>query len=112
MPRGEFLGEFGQMLLLAVVRMKDTAYGMVIRDEIEERTGRDISIGSVYSALDRMERRGFIGSHLGEASPERGGRAKRFYQLHPPGVIALQESRVALAALWDDVDLGPEASRP
>ncbi len=100
------------MLLLAVVRMKDTAYGMVIRDEIEERTGREISIGSVYSALDRLERRGFDGSRLGEPSPQRGGRAKRFYQLEPSGVIALEESRIALAALWDDVDLGPETSRP
>ena len=112
MPRGEFLGEFEQMVLLAVVRMNDTAYGMVIRDEIEDRTGREISIGSVYSALDRLERRGLVGSHLGEPSPERGGRAKRFYQLEPPGVVALEESRIALAALWDDVDLGPETSRP
>ena len=112
MPRGEFLGEFEQMLLLAVVRMKDTAYGMVIRDEIEDRTGREISIGSVYSALDRLERRGLVGSRLGEPSPERGGRAKRFYQLEPSGVIALEESRIALAALWDDVKLGPEGSRP
>ncbi len=112
MPRGEFLGEFEQMVLLAVVRMNDTAYGMVIRDEIEDRTGREISIGSVYSALDRLERRGLIGSRLGEPSPERGGRAKRFYRLHPSGVIALQESRVALASLWHEVDLGPEASRP
>ena len=111
MPRGEFLGEFEQMLLLAVVRMKDAAYGMAIRDEIEERTGREISIGSVYSALDRMERRDLIGSHLGEPSPERGGRAKRFYRLHPPGVTALQESRVALASLWHEVDLEPEATR-
>ena len=64
MPRGEFLGEFEQVPLLAVVRLDDGAYGIAIRDEIDGRTGREVSIGSVYSALDRMERRGFVAPRL------------------------------------------------
>ena len=109
MPRGEFLGEFEQILLLAVVRLDDDAYGIAIRDEIEDRTGREASIGSVYSALDRMERRGFVTSRLGDPTAERGGRAKRFYRLERPGVVVLHRSRVALTSLWDGVRLDPEA---
>ncbi len=111
MPRGEFLGEFEQIILLAVVRLAKEAYGMAIRDEIEARTGRDVSIGSVYSALDRMERRGLVGSGLGSPTPERGGRAKRFYRIERPGVVALEDSRTALASLWENVDLDSEVCR-
>jgi len=88
--------------VLAVVAYRQP----VSRGQIAELRGVDSE-----STVRTLERRGLIGSRLGEPSPERGGRAKRFYQLHPPGVIALQESRIALAALWDDVDLGPETSR-
>ena len=108
MPRGDFLGEFEQILLLALLRLKDEAYGIAIRDEIEARTGREVSIGSVYSALDRMERAGFVASRLGDPTSERGGRAKRFYALERPGVVALHRSRVALSNLWDGVELDPE----
>lgn len=112
MPRGVFLGEFEQIILLAVVRLKDAAYGITIRDEIEACTGRDVSIGSVYSALDRMERRAFVSSALGEPSAARGGRAKRFYAIEKPGVFALHESKLSLASLWDGVDLDPDAWQP
>lgn len=112
MPRGAFLGEFEQLILLAVVRLKDAAYGIKIRDEIEARTGRDISIGSVYSAIDRMERRAFVSSQLGEPSSERGGRAKRFYRIERPGVAALHESQASLASLWDGVELDPDGWQP
>ena len=112
MPRGAFLGEFEQLILLAVVRLKDAAYGIRIRDEIEARTGREISIVSVYSAIDRMEKRAFVSSRLGEPSAERGGRAKRFYRIEQPGVYALHASRVSLASLWDGVELDPDAWQP
>ncbi len=112
MPRGEFLGEFEQILLLALVRLEKQAYGMAIRDEIEARTGREVSIGSVYSALDRMERTGFVASRLGDPTSARGGRAKRFYKLERPGVVALHRSRAVLSSLWEGVDLDPEASWP
>ena len=109
MPRGEFLGEFEQIILLTVVRLRDSAYGIALRDEIEGRTGREVSVGSVYKALDRMEKRGLVTSTLGDPTPERGGRAKRFYRLERPGVVALHQSRASLANLWDGVDLDPEA---
>ena len=110
MPRGEFLGEFEQILLLALVRLEKQAYGMAIRDEIEGRTEREVSIGSVYSALDRLERAGFVASRLGDPTSARGGRAKRFYKLERPGVVALHRSRAVLSSLWEGVNLGPEAS--
>jgi DNA-binding PadR family transcriptional regulator len=109
MPKSDFLGEFEQVVLLAVARLKDGAYGMVIRQEIEERTGQDVVIGSVYSALDRMERKGFVRSEVGNPTPERGGRAKRFYQLRRPGVLALNRSRDVATSLWEGLELDPEA---
>ncbi len=108
MPRGEFLGEFEQIVLLAVVRLDDSAYGIALRDEIELHTGREVSVGSVYKALDRMEKRGLVVSTLGDPTPERGGRAKRFYSVELPGVVALHESRVSLANLWAGLDLDPD----
>ncbi len=108
MPRGEFLGEFEQMVLLAVARLGPDAYGMAIMDELDARTGRQVSVGSVYAALDRMARHGLVRSMLGAPTPERGGRAKRFFVLEPAGALALQRSRRALDALWDGVELDPD----
>lgn len=105
MPRGEYLGEFEQMVLLALARLGEEAYGMSVRDEIEARTGREVAIGSVYSALDRLERQGLVRSWLGEPTPERGGRAKRHFALEPAGARALSAARVALDALWEGVRL-------
>jgi DNA-binding PadR family transcriptional regulator len=109
MPKGEFLGEFEQVVLLALARLKDRAYGMAIREEIEHRTGRDVGIGSVYSALDRMEKKGFVSSRVGDPTPERGGRAKRFYALEGPGFMTLQRTREMYASLWDGLQLDRDA---
>jgi PadR family transcriptional regulator PadR len=108
MPRSDFLGEFEQVVLLAVARLKDGAYGMGIRQEIEARTGQDVAIGSVYSALDRMEKKGLVDSQVGNPTPERGGRAKRYYQLRRPGVEALTRAREVADRLWEDLELDPE----
>ena len=70
-----------------------------------DRTGRDVGIGSVYSALDRMEVKGFLTSTIGEPTPERGGRAKRYYRLEPAGVSALQRAREMFSNLWDGLAL-------
>lgn len=105
MPRGEYLGEFEQMVLLAVARLADGAYGMAILDEIHARTGADTAVASVYAALDRLERRGFVTSSIGDPTPERGGRAKRFFVLEPAGACALTRSRSAIDALWDGLEL-------
>ncbi|MEZ4425915.1 MAG: helix-turn-helix transcriptional regulator [Gemmatimonadota bacterium] len=110
MPRGDFLGEFEQVVLLAVARLGDGAYGMSILDEIRGRTGFEPAVASVYAALDRLERQGLVSSALGRPTPERGGRAKRFFGLTPDGTRALVRSRGALDALWDGLDLEPGTS--
>ena len=108
MPRGDYLGEFEQMVMLAVARLRDDAYGMSILDEIAERTGTDAAVGSVYSALDRLERQGYVTSEMGDPTPRRGGRAKRFFRLEPAGREALSRARNALDALWDGLELEPD----
>ncbi len=110
MSRNDFLGEFEHIVLLAVARLRDGAYGMAIRQEIEDRAGRPVAIGSVYAALDRMERKAYLGSHVGDPTPVRGGRAKRFYTLESPGAEALTRSRTVLEGLWDGLDI--DAERP
>ena len=109
MSRNEFLGEFEQIVLLTVARLKEAAYGVAIRQEIEARVGRSVSIGSVYAALDRMERKGFITSDVGDPTPVRGGRAKRYYALQSPGAEALRTSRDVLDGLWDGLSIDPES---
>ena len=105
MPRGEYLGEFEQMVMLAVARLGDVAYGMAILEELRERTGVEAAVASVYAALDRLERRGFVASSVGAPTPERGGRAKRFFSLEPASRYALHRSRAALDSLWDGLEL-------
>jgi PadR family transcriptional regulator len=105
MPRGDFLGEFEQIVLLAVARMDGEAYGIAILDEIADRTGMEPAVASVYAALDRLGRRGFVSSQVGAPTPERGGRAKRFFSIRPAGALALMRSRRALDALWEGLEL-------
>ena len=94
------LGEFEHVVLLSILRLGDDAYAVSIRDEIARCTGRDVSRGSVYITLDRLETKGYLRSRLADATAERGGRAKRYYVLRPRAVEALRESRRALVALW------------
>ncbi len=108
MPRGDYLGEFEQIVMLAVARLGTGAYGIAILDEIQERTGLEAAVASVYAALDRLQRRGFVASRVGLPTPERGGRAKRFFSVEPAGAYALQRSRKALDSLWDDLELDTE----
>lgn len=89
---GEHLGEFEQVLLFAILRLDDEAYGVTIRQEIERRSGRKTSPGAIYTTLDRMEGRGLVSSRVGGATPVRGGRRKRFYRLEPAGARALAEA--------------------
>jgi DNA-binding PadR family transcriptional regulator len=87
MPRT--IGDFEQLLLMALVRLGSDAYGVTIRSEIETRTGRTISPGALYTALDRLETRGFVSSRLGDPTPERGGKRKRLYTVQPAGAREL-----------------------
>jgi PadR family transcriptional regulator PadR len=95
------LGEFEQALLLAIVHLGDNAYGVTIRQEIERRTDREIAIGALYTALDRLERKGFIRSTMSEPTHERGGRSKRYFRLRAAGAAALRLSRERMARMWE-----------
>jgi len=92
MGKRDHLGEFEQLVLLAILRLGANAYGMTIRQEIEKRAGRTTSIGALYLTLERLEQKGLIRSEIGEATPERGGRAKRFLEVNPSGRQALKKS--------------------
>jgi len=90
--KDSYLGEFEELVLLAILKLKDNAYGTTVRDALEEATGRSISIGALYATFDRLERKGFVKSWQGEATPERGGRAKRYFDIEPSGREALRLS--------------------
>jgi DNA-binding PadR family transcriptional regulator len=100
---GDRLGQFEELILLALVRLRDNAYGVTIRREIENRTGREISVGAVYTALERLQRKGYVSSQIGDPTPERGGRAKRFFRIEAPGLDALNRVRVAVDRLVEGV---------
>ena len=97
------LGEFELLLLLALLRLKDDAYGVRIRHEIHARTGRTVSAGAVYTALDRLERRELVSSRLGDPTPQRGGKRKRYYRLEPAGAAVLRASHDALRRMTHGV---------
>jgi PadR family transcriptional regulator, regulatory protein PadR len=104
MAKGDFLGEFEHLVLLALVRLGPAAYGMPVRQEIEARTGREASIGAVYATLDRLEGKGLVRSELGEPSPERGGRAKRLFEVTAAGRSALAGTQEALRRMLEGLD--------
>ena len=99
MSSRDYLGEFEHLTVLAVLRLADKAYGVTVRQEIENRTTREVSIGAVYATLDRLEAKGFIKSHLGDPTPERGGRSKRFFEVTPKGIAAVNRTRRALESM-------------
>ena len=98
------VGEFEQVVMLAILRLGDEAYAVSVREEILACTGRDVSRGSIYITLDRLETKGYLKSAFGDPTPERGGRAKRYYTLRPRAVEALRESRRALVSLWKGLE--------
>jgi DNA-binding PadR family transcriptional regulator len=88
------------MVLLVVVRLGDDAYGVPISEELHLVTGRTVTLGSVYAALERLSRKGFVDSRLADPTPQRGGRAKRYFRATLAGRSALENSRAALTRLW------------
>lgn len=96
----QLLTDFELMIVLAILRTGTQAYGAEIAREIETTGGRSVLIGAVYAALDRLERNGLVASTIGEPTPERGGRAKRFFRVTPHGLGAARQTRQALVALW------------
>jgi PadR family transcriptional regulator, regulatory protein PadR len=99
----QLLTDFELMILLAILRVGDEAYGVRIADEIERIGRRTVLLGAVYAALDRLARNGLVSSSVGNPTPERGGRAKRFFQVTPRGVRAVKQTQDALVALWTDL---------
>lgn len=99
------LGEFEHIVLLTLVRLGDEAYGMSVRVTIESLIHRDISIGAIYTTLERLEQKGFVESRLGEATAKRGGRAKKFFSVTGRGRKALKEVRATLEVLWQDIQI-------
>jgi PadR family transcriptional regulator, regulatory protein PadR len=86
------LGDFEQLVLLGVLRLEEGAYGAAIRQEIHARSGRDVSINAVYTTLERLEGKGLLRSWVGEPTPQRGGRRRKFYALRPAGLAALRQA--------------------
>ncbi len=97
------IGEFEHLILLAILRLGEGAYGTTVFDELGKHTDRPILRPAVYNALRRLEAKGLIDSEIGEPTAERGGRAKRFFRLAPGGVASLQDSRRTLMSMWDGV---------
>ena len=96
----DVLGNFEQAVLLAIIRLRDKAYGRAILQQIETRLGRDVAAGAVHSTLERLENKGLVKSQLGSGTAIRAGRPRRYYQLEPAGVSALNDARAAVDDLW------------
>ena len=110
MGKGAFLGEFEQLVLLALLRLGNEGYGMVVRQELEATTGRPVTIGAVYATLARLEEKKLLSSWRVEPEPHRGGRSRRFFRVEDAGRAVLAESRGMMDRMWAGVDLADEAS--
>jgi DNA-binding PadR family transcriptional regulator len=100
MRKGDYLGNFDLMLLLALLRLGDDAYGVTIAEELEKQTGREVVVASVYATLERLQQRGLVTSRLGDPTPERGGRAKRYFRITAAGTREVRDARRSLMKLW------------
>jgi PadR family transcriptional regulator PadR len=97
----DYLGEFEHIIVLALLRLDDRAYGVTVRQEVELRTKREVSTGAVYATLGRLETKGYVRSYLGDPTPERGGRSKRFFRVTPRGVAAVHRTHRALHSMTE-----------
>src|SRR6202521_3869491 len=96
----DVLGAFEQAVLLAVVRLRDEAYGRAILKEVQTRLERDVAAGAVHATLERLENKGLLSSRLGSGTPVRAGRARRYYRLQPSGVRRLNDARATVENIW------------
>jgi DNA-binding PadR family transcriptional regulator len=104
----EALKDMEQLVLLALVRLGEEAYGIPVRADIEERAGRSVSLATIYGVLERLETEGLAQAHMSEPLPERGGRARRMYRITPRGLAALRTARQALTRIWGGPGLHPD----
>jgi PadR family transcriptional regulator PadR len=103
------LSSFELLVMLALIRLGDDAYGVPISREIEERSGRIVSLTTIYAALERLEGKGFVTSEMGEPTSERGGRAKRYFTITPKGIREVRDVKVTLMNMWKGLpNLGGE----
>lgn len=100
MPKRNYLGDFELMVLLALMRLGEDAYGVPISKEIQLQSRREVALGTVYAALERLEEKGLVSSELGESTQERGGRAKRYFHVTKRGLREVSEARRTLISLW------------
>jgi PadR family transcriptional regulator len=107
----ELLGTFEQAVLLAIIHLGAHAYGRTILHQVQESLKRNVSAGSVYTTLDRLERRGLIRSHLAEGTPARGGRARRYYAVAAEGVRALNDAHKTITAMWRSIQWPAKVAR-
>ena len=105
MSRPASLGEFEQLVILAILRLDEGAYGVSIRSEIAQRTGRRVAPGALYTTLDRLEEKRLLSSRLGDPTPARGGRSKRFYRVTVQGVAAVKRAQGAFLSLLEGLPL-------
>ncbi|HYX80822.1 MAG TPA: helix-turn-helix transcriptional regulator [Gemmatimonadales bacterium] len=98
-----FLTDFELMIMLAILRLREHAYGVPIAREIEGIAGRAVTLAAVYLALDRLQRNRLVTSHLGDPTPARGGRAKKFFRVTPAGLCAVRQTQRAFVALWRNI---------
>ena len=103
MAKDKYLGEFEILVMAAVIRLADEAYGVAIIEEIETRTGRSVAIGALYATLTRLEKKEFVSVRLGEATAERGGRAKRYFSVTRQGQAQLNKSIDVFNAMLSDL---------
>jgi PadR family transcriptional regulator, regulatory protein PadR len=102
MAKAESLGQFEQLVLTAILTLREDAYGITIHEKVQELAHpKAVSLGAIYVTLDRLEDKGMVASRLSDPTPERGGRAKRYYHLEGVGEIALQEAAVTAKRIWD-----------
>ena len=103
MPKRGYLGGFELMVMLALIRLGDEAYGVTISAELEKQTGREVLLGSVYATLERLGEKGLVSSSLANPTAERGGRAKRYFRITAKGLREVRGARQILTALWTDI---------
>ena len=101
----DYLGEFEHIVLLALIRLEEHAYGVTVRQEIQSRIRREVSIGAVYATLNRLESKGYLKSFQGDPTPERGGRSKRFFRVTAKGLAAVNRTQRALQRMAEGLDV-------
>jgi PadR family transcriptional regulator, regulatory protein PadR len=100
MRKRDYLGSLELMVMLALIRLGENAYGVPISRELEKTSGREVALGSVYATLERLEEKGLVSSELGEPTAERGGRAKKYFRVTAKGLREVRQTQAVLKKLW------------